>query len=615
MEFVRRLLYFQPDGKHAPIKAGQTLLDVAQALGVEISAVCGGEGTCAKCKVIVKDGGELLGRPTTYETNSLVTEDLDFGYRLACEAVITGDGLITVEVPEESRGSKHRLQSEGLDTHVELEPLVNAFQIVVEPPSLESPESMYEMVVQALRNLGVGTEEVDHGVLVRMGPTLRRLGWKASAVMYDDRKLIGLAESGTPVLGMAFDIGTTKLAGYLMDLTTGKLLSKVSRVNPQVVYGEDVMTRLAYVLNEKEGLHRLVRSIRDAINEMVGEACSAAAFSRENVREMVLAGNTLMHHLVLGLEPSSLGVSPYSPVIKSSYAVEGEAIGLSGEPGLIAYMLPNVAGFVGADCVGDVIATGLDSMGGNGLLVDIGTNTEMVLCSQSAIWCASSPSGPTFEGAHVKHGMRALSGAIEHISIDGLMNVTYSTIDGAPAKGICGSGVVDAVSEMAKKNILERSGRMKGDGTLKGVVRGQSGLEYLVSSAPENAIKRDITITQGDVREVQKAKAAIATGIKILLSQAGLAARDLDHVYVAGAFGSYIDMPSAISMGMLPALPLRKMTQVGNAAGTGARMCLLSRRARRVAEDTAKRMRYVELATWVDFQQTFLKSLELAPYS
>jgi uncharacterized 2Fe-2S/4Fe-4S cluster protein (DUF4445 family) len=210
--------------------------------------------------------------------------------------------------------------------------------------------------------------------------------------------------------------------------------------------------------------------------------------------------------------------------------------------------------------------------------------------------------------------MRALSGAIEHISIDGSLNVRYSTVDGTPARGICGSGVVDAVSEMVKRGILERSGRMKGDGTLKGIVRSQLGLEYLIAGASENAIKKDIAVTQGDVREVQKAKAAIATGIKVLLDQAGLSARDLDQVFVAGAFGSYIDMLSAISMGMLPAIPLNKMTQVGNAAGTGARMCLLSRRARQTAEETAKRMRYVELATRADFQQTFLKSLELAPY-
>jgi len=207
-----------------------------------------------------------------------------------------------------------------------------------------------------------------------------------------------------------------------------------------------------------------------------------------------------------------------------------------------------------------------------------------------------------------------MSGAIEHISIDGSLNVRYSTVDGTPARGICGSGVVDAVSEMVKRGVLERSGRMKGDGTLKGIVRSQHGLEYLVAGASDNAIKKDITVTQGDVREVQKAKAAIATGIKVLLDQAGFSGRDLDHVFVAGAFGSYMDIPSAISIGMLPDIPLNKMTQVGNAAGTGARMCLLSRRARQTAEDTAKRMRYVELATRADFQQTFLKSLELAPY-
>ena len=615
MKSISRLLYFQPDGKHAPVRSGETLLEAAQELGVEISAVCGGVGTCGKCRVLVKEGRALLGQPTSYENNSLQAEDVVFGYRFACEAVIREDGLITVEVPAESRGGRHRLQSEGLETQVKLEPSVMSLKISVEAPSLDSPGALVDRVTQVLADRGVQIETVDHYCLASIGPTLKRLHWKCSAVVYEDHKLISLDEDSTPLLGMAVDIGTTKLAGYLLDLASGKLLTKVSRVNPQVLYGEDVMSRLTYIQEEKEGSRRLSRSIQTAVNEMIEEACTAAAVKRDCVEEIVLVGNTLMHHLMLGLEPSSLGLSPYSPVINSSYQVEGRTIGLEGGSGLVAYVLPNVAGFVGADCVGDVLATGLHVSGSNRLLVDIGTNTEMVCSSNSGLWCASSPSGPAFEGAQIRNGMRALSGAIEHVSIDRSLNLKYSTIDGAPARGICGSGVVDIVSEMARRGIVNKTGRMNEDKELTAEVRTNEGLQYIISPSSENAIGKDISFSQRDVREVQKAKAAIAAGIRTLLEEADTLARDLDQVYVAGAFGSYIDVTSAMSIGMLPVIPLYKVKQVGNAAGTGARMCLLSRQAKRAAEDVAKRMNYVELAAQPGFQQTFLKSLELAPFS
>jgi uncharacterized 2Fe-2S/4Fe-4S cluster protein (DUF4445 family) len=609
------LLYFQPEGKHAAVRVGGSLLEAAQVLGVDISATCGGVGTCGKCKVLVKDGRALLGLPTSIEETYFRSDDLSYGFRLACETRTNADGLIVVEVPPESRGSKNRLQSEGLETPVKLEPSVRSFLITVETSSLDAHEALFEKVTRSLLNCGITIKTVDHDCLVGIGGTLKDSGWSGSAFLYDDTKLVSLEEGSPRSLGMAVDVGTTKLAGYLMDLVSGKLLTKVSRVNPQVLYGEDVMSRLTYILNEKEGCNRLTSSIRGAINEMVVEACDLAKVPLESLREVVIVGNTLMHHLVAGIEPSSLGFSPYSPVIDRSYEVEGRKIGLKGGRGLVAYMLPNVAGFVGADCVADVISTGLQDAKGTQLLVDIGTNTEMVCCHGSNLWCASSPSGPAFEGAHIKHGMRAMSGAIEHVSIDKSLNIKYSTIDDLPAKGICGSGVVDVVCEMLDRGIMDRSGRMSEEKSITNVVRDSDGVQCIISRHSENAIGKDITFTQKDVREVQKVKAAIAAGTKIIMNQAGISVHDIERVYVAGAFGAYMDVSSAVMIGMLPATPLHKVMQIGNAAGTGARMCLLSRQAKSTAETVAKKMKYVELSARPEFLSTYLKSLEFGPFA
>jgi uncharacterized 2Fe-2S/4Fe-4S cluster protein (DUF4445 family) len=610
-----QLLYFQPDGKHLANPIGRTLLEAAQELGVEISAVCGGVGTCGKCKVLVKDGASLLDPPTRSEKSFFRDDEIDVGYRLGCEAVMRVDGLLTVEVPVESRGGRHRLQSEGLETRVDLDAAVKSVRFVAKAPTVDSPSSLFETMKSALGDQGVKIDSVDHECLTRLGTTLSEHRWQGSALIYNGHKLIAISEESVPLLGVAVDIGTTKLAAYLSDLKSGQLLSKVTRVNPQVLYGEDVMSRLAYVQHEKDGLRRLIQSIREGVNEMIQELCLAADVRPDWVRNIVLVGNTLMHHLFIGLQPSTLGVSPYTPVIASSYDIEGRAIEINGGTGLMAYLLPNVAGFVGADCIGDVIATELHKPGGSRLLIDIGTNTEIVCASDTGLWCASAPSGPTFEGAHISSGMRALTGAIEHVSIDNSLSCKYSTVDGTKARGICGSGVVDLVSEMRKRGIIESSGRFSNNKTTPRLVRDQNGSRYTVSPNSENAIGRDITFTQGDVREIQKAKAAISSGIRILLQHAKVSVRDLQSVYIAGAFGSYIDVASAISIGMIPITPLYKIRQVGNAAGTGARMCLLSSESRRRAEDVARRMSYVELAAQSDFQKIYLGSLEISPFS
>lgn len=587
------------------------MLEATQDASIDVSAVCGGVGTCGKCKVIVRQGSELLGALTEFERQCFSEDEVQAGYRLACQAEVAAEGLITVEIPLESRGSRYRLQVEGLETPVELNPSVTGVELEVTPPSLRDVRSLDDALIEAASRRGMKLERIEHDCLLSLGKTLKGLNWRVQAVVYEGTKLTALTKPGSPILGVAFDIGTTKLAGYLVDLKSGRLLAKSSSVNPQVLYGEDVMSRLTYILKDKDGLSNLVSSVRKALDSMVGEACQAAGAMREDVAEIVLVGNTLMHHLAVGVEPSSLGRAPYAPVVNSAYAVEASKVGIAGGPGCTAYFLPNVAGFVGADCVADTIATGLDAGAENRLLVDIGTNTEVVLAADHELWGASCASGPAFEGAHIKHGMRAMSGAIEHVAIDESLKVLYTTVDGSAPAGICGSGVIDTVAEMVHHGILDVSGRMSSEVATDLVVKGEDCLEFVLADASKAAGGKPVTFTQRDVREIQKAKGAIASGIKILLNKAGVTKSSLERVYVAGAFGTYIDIGSAISIGMLPDVPLHLIKQVGNSAGTGARMCLLSRDAKRRANETAKRMRYVELATCEEFQDTYLRSLRL----
>lgn len=593
-----------------PAEIGKTLLDAAQSVGVDVSAICGGVGTCGKCEVVIRQGAGSLDALTDYETLSFSEDRIGAGYRLACQAKVVGSGTVVVEIPLESRGSRYRLQVEGLETPVQLNPSVTGVELEVAAPSLQSVVSFHDALMKAALAQGLKLEETELECLLTLGDSLRIFDWKVQAVTYDGRRLMKVARPGAPILGMAFDIGTTKLAGYLVDLKTGRLLAKTSEVNPQVVYGEDVMSRLTYLMRERDGLSSLVRVVRSTLNSMIGEACKIAGASREDVEEVVLVGNTLMHHLALGAEPSSLGRAPYAPVISSSYAVEAGQVGIAGGQGCVAYFLPNVAGFVGADCVADVIATGLDKGTGNRLLVDIGTNTELVLAVDNELWGASSASGPAFEGAHIKHGMRAMSGAIEHVAIDEALNVRCTTVDGSAPVGICGSGVIDTVKELVHCRVVDTSGRMDDKSAPNLVIKGEDCLEFVLSG-PAASGGRAVTFTQRDVREIQKAKGAIATGIKILLARTGVSKGSLEQVYVAGAFGTYIDLENAISIGMLPDVPLKQIKQVGNSAGTGARMCLLSKEAKKRADRAASKMKYIELATHAEFQDMYLGSLKL----
>jgi uncharacterized 2Fe-2S/4Fe-4S cluster protein (DUF4445 family) len=409
--------------------------------------------------------------------------------------------------------------------------------------------------------------------------------------------------------GMAFDIGTTTVVGYLTDLKSGRVIAIGSTMNPQVAFGEDVMTRIAYTTGHSNGLEKLHSSIVDALNEIIKNAASRAKIKPADITKVTAVGNTAMHHIFLNIDPKSLGVSPFSPVVVEPVNVKAKELGLDVGRDARIHVLPNVAGFVGADNVAVLIASEPYSKSGATLTIDVGTNGEIVLCKNKRMMVASCATGPALEGAHIKHGMRAKPGAIEHLKIDPkTRRVRYQVIGNVRPTGICGSGVIDAVAGLFKAGVLQKNGRFDQAKTDR-LRKGRHGYEFVIASKKETAIRGDIVITQKDVSEVQLAKAALYAGAKILMKRANVA--KIDRIFLAGAFGSHIDPASAMAIGMFPKCPLKNIRAIGNAAGDGARIALINAGKRAEAEKIARKIRYIELTVDPDFETEFVNAMHL----
>jgi uncharacterized 2Fe-2S/4Fe-4S cluster protein (DUF4445 family) len=410
---------------------------------------------------------------------------------------------------------------------------------------------------------------------------------------------------------LAIDLGTTKIAGYLLDLSTGQVLASKGAMNPQIAYGEDVISRITLATGSIKEAGRLRKLAVIAVNQLARDLCAEVGVKAQDIVEAVVVGNTAMHHLLLGLPVEQLALSPYVPAVKGALDIKARDIGLKVSPGGYVHLLPNIAGFVGADHVAMLLATKISQKKGVVLALDIGTNTEVCLSCDSNMTSVSCASGPAFEGAHIKHGMRAADGAIEHMQIVG-DRVNYQTIGGTPPVGICGSGIIDAMAELYLNRVLGDNGRMAADHQRVRTRQGE--LEFVLVSEEENSGGFAITITQKDIRELQLAKGAIRTGIQVLLDANSRSEEEIKEVIIAGAFGSYIDVASAVTIGMLPSLPLNRFKQVGNAAGTGAKMALISKDARGEAQDIAERVKYIELAATSQFTLTFAQANYLGKY-
>ncbi|MCF8062348.1 MAG: ASKHA domain-containing protein, partial [Deltaproteobacteria bacterium] len=439
----------------------------------------------------------------------------------------------------------------------------------------------------------------------------RENGLVRPAVLGDE--IIAFLPAGVPPLGLAVDMGTTKLAGYLVDLESGEALGAAGRMNPQIAYGEDVMARIGYAMKGPSEAKRLQETFAEGLSELARELCEGCGRQTSEILETVIAGNTCMHHLALGLPVDQLGLAPYVASLSDACSVKARTLGWPLAPGASLHFMPNIAGFVGGDHVAMLLATGLHESRGVTLGLDIGTNTEISLAAGGRLWSCSCASGPAFEGAHIQDGMRAADGAVERVSLgDGEPGspVRVQTIGGAPPVGVCGSGVLDAVAEMRRAGVIRETGAFVPGSHARLRGRGKEAAFLLVAEGEQGA-PRDIVITRKDVNEIQLAKAAIRAGIEELLLAAGLHTPSIDRVVVVGAFGTYLDVESALALGMFPPLPPDRFIQVGNAAGIGARMALLSRRCREEAADLARRVRYVELTSIPHFALSYADALML----
>ena len=597
---------FEPAGRRVRVEAGTVLLDAARSAGIGLASVCGGDGTCGRCRVVVMEGA--LPPPTDADRRALSRKEITAGERLGCRVPVTSD--IKVHVPKASLITDQRLQVVGPHRTIALDPAVRSLVVHAEPPTLHDARSDFDRVIAAA-TIAHGTRRLhaDPVVLAQLTPLLRRTGW-AVTLLVRGSDVVGVLEPGRHAIGLAVDLGTTKIAGYLIDLDSGEELVGEGVMNPQIAYGEDVISRLAYAVRHPGGAEELAGVVRAAINELVGTMCAAAGVDRDQVAEGAIVGNTAMHHLLLGLPTRQLAQAPFVAATSVAVDVRARDLDIDIAPDARIHVPPNIGGFVGADHVAMILGTDIDRVDAVKVGVDIGTNTEIVLRrpSMGHLACTSCASGPAFEGAHIRDGMRAATGAIEGVVMfDDDRLPELRTIGDAPAVGICGSGIVDAVAELYRTGRIDHRGRLQRGAP--GVVEGERGLEVVLAPVEASGTGRAVSITQGDVNEIQLAKGAIEVGISILLAVTGTPPESVDEVVVAGAFGSFLNLDSALDIGLLPRLPNAAYVQVGNAAGTGAKATLLSLRERARAREIAREADYVELTTYPGFQTRFAKSM------
>ena len=615
MTETKFMVDFEPVGKRVEVKPGMTVLDAARQAGLPLTSDCGGGGSCGQCRVIARDQ-HLLGSLSLSEEGVLSADELSAGYRLACQTEVLGD--IKIDLPVASLISGQRLQVESV-SRVSAAPgsfadlVVQAYHVCVVEATLHDLRSDLQRVLDSLAADHQRPGLSANPPAVRALPLLlRQHNWQVTALVRGD-KIIGFLAPGARPVGLAVDLGTTKVAAYLVDLTTGETLAAEGRPNPQIGYGEDVISRLVYAMNKPEGGMTLSQAVYRTLGELAQLLAERVGIPTTHIAEACIVGNTAMIHLLLDLPVRQLALAPYVSASAMPQEVRAVDMGLAFAGDARVYVPSCVAGYVGADLVSMTLASGIDQDDRNVLGVDIGTNTEIILAlrGKQRMVGLSCASGPAFEGAHIRYGMRAAAGAIERVWLDGDSKTTIKTIDRVPPVGICGSGIIDAVSELRRVGIVNDKGRMQisQPGVRESSSRG--GLEYVLVPAAETGIGEDITIAQHDVDEIQFAKGAIMAGITVLLEVGGITLDDLDEVVLAGAFGTYLNLDTATAVGLLPRVPLNRYRQVGNAAGDGARQILVSRSARQHAIDIAQRIDYVELTVYPGFRRIYARSMML----
>lgn len=593
---------FEPGGECTWSLPDETLLDTARRAGVRIASVCGGRGLCKSCVVRIVEGP--VEAPSEQDIEFFSPEELAANWRRACQTFARGD--CRVEVSARARAMPLRMQVESEDIWVRPDPAVRLYAVTVRDATLESPTADDHRLMSVLNEKWPGTcSRIDIDVLRCLPKSLRALGGQVGAVVRFGEVIGVVAPSEKRLLGLAVDIGTTNIAALLVDLRSGRTLASRAMENPQASYGGDVISRIGRAAASLEARKQLHELVVGAINDLSRELCEAESLSSEQIADIVVVGNTVMLHLLLELPVEYLGAVPFVAASASGADVKARDLGIKAMAGAHVHVLPNIAGFVGGDHAAMLLAIGADHEEKTVIALDIGTNTEISLIHGGRISSISCPSGPALEGGHIRCGMRSARGAIESAEIRG-DKVSIKTIDDAPPVGICGSGVLDVTARLYLAGIVSPTGRMTREHPR---VRTRDCQREFVLVDEREAQGPAIVFTQRDVRAVQLAKGAIRAGIQVLLEGAALNEQQIDQVIIAGAFGNYINLASAIAIDMLPDLPLDRFAQVGNAAGIGAKLALVSYPHRATAQSIAAHAHYFELAGSAHFNRAFVRAM------
>ena len=625
-------IVFTPSGRQGHVPAGTTVLQAARTLGVDIDSVCGGRALCGRCQVDVgtgefakhgiSSGPDSLCGVTAVETRYADKKGLAEGRRLSCQSTLVSD--VVIDVPPESQVHNQLVRKAADDRQIEMDPIIRLCLVEVREPDMHEPSGDLRRLVEALETQWPdrvsGEIGCDLHILQQIQPVLRAGKWQVTVALRDGNRIVGIwPELKDRVAGVAIDVGSTTMSAHLCDMVTGDVLASTGAMNPQIRFGEDLMSRVSYGIMNPRGHVEMTEAVIDGLQKLISGAAEQAGMVADDVVEVVLVGNPVMHHLLLGIDPLELGGAPFALAVDTAVEMRASEIGLAVNRGARVYVLPCIAGHVGADAAGVVLAEAPQKGDINTLVVDVGTNAEIVVGNSERMLAASSPTGPAFEGAQISSGQRAAPGAIERIRINPetleprfrVIGVEqWSDEDGfdeavkaTGITGICGSGIIEVLAEMYLAEILTSDGVINGaraESTPRVEADGRT-FAYRVSD--------NVVVTQNDVRAIQLAKAALHAGFRLLMDKMGL--KSVDRVVLAGAFGTHIDPKYAMVLGMIPDCALENVRAAGNSAGTGARMALLNKGARREIENVVRDIEKIETAVEASFQDQFVKAMAI----
>ena len=627
---------FMPSGRRGQFPLGTPLLQIAQSLGVDIDSVCGGRGICGRCQIECAEGNfqkhqiisskshlnELTAAEKKYSEKRKV---LAKNRRLSCHTLLQGD--VVIDVPPESQVHKQIVRKDADLRDIVLDSTISLHYIEVEEADMHNPKGDMQRLCEALAQEWELTGlEFDLNLLQKLQPILREGEWKVTAAVYDGKRIMdvwpGFKERA---YGLAIDIGSTTVAAHLCNLHTGEVLNSGSLMNPQIRFGEDLMSRVSYVMMHPEGAGEMTEAIRDGLNKLIEQVVTEVDITIDEVMELVMVGNPIMHHILLGINPVELGGAPFALATDAAIRTRATDMGIKINTGGMVYILPCIAGHVGADAAGVVLSEEPQLQDEITLLVDVGTNAEIVLGNKDRLMACSSPTGPAFEGAQISSGQRAAPGAIERVRIDPVTKEPRFQVIGSElwsneegfedaikkigVNGICGSGIIEVIAEMYLSGIISKDGVVDGEmaATNSRIIASDRTFSYVLYDDGSGRPDRVISVTQNDVRQIQLGKAALYAGVRLLMDKLGVA--QIDRIRLAGAFGSHIDVKHAMVLGLIPDCPLENVASAGNAAGTGARIALLNKEARNTIETVVRNIEKIETAVEAKFQDYFVGAM------